>query len=96
MTRFQAKYVLWLRHERYNGCSWRALDGNYHERYTYSDTLIPIENRLKYDGWGGNQICGMELEKEASKILYPNLSGELIDLYDCDVSKLSVNIKNIK
>ena len=90
MTKFQALFVLWLRHESMCACSWRALSGNYNARY--NDGSI-----WKYKGIGGNQIDGIMLEEEAFKILFPErLFMQPIDLYDCDLMQISkeFNIKN--
>ncbi len=95
MTKFQALFVLWLRHESFCGCSWRALAGNYHERYNLNNELIPFECRESYKGIGANQIIGMRLEKEAFKILRSDrLIKEPVDLYECDLTLINANLKN--
>ena len=81
MTKFQALFVLWLRHEKFCDCSWRALAGNYYARYEKC-------SMWKYDGYDGNQLDGMQLDIDASKIL-----GINTDCYDCDLTKVNANLK---
>jgi hypothetical protein len=69
-------------------CSWRALAGYYYVRY-YEGSM------WKYEGYGGNQIDGMQLEEEAFKILRPDiLYKEPIDLGECDLTLIDANLKN--
>ena len=42
----------------------------------------------KYDGYDGNQLDGMQLDIDASKIL-----GINTDCYDCDLTKVNANLK---
>ena len=88
MTRFQALFVLWLRHEKFCGCSWRVLAARYLDRY----------NKLPNGNWAymkGNQIDGMELEYMAFNTLVPaDYLGEN-SLYDINLENIhpSFNIK---
>ena len=80
MTRFQALFVFWIRNEKLQGCSWRATAANYYNRYDMSTgNLIPFKNRLifKLFTFGGNQLDGIALCEEASKILF----NEKVDIY---------------
>ena len=99
MNKFQALYVLWLRHDKFQGCSWRALAGNYYARYTFENELIPIEDRNSYEGFGGNQIDGMLLEQQAFSILFKNVDTSAVDIIDsdlfyCDLTLADANLKN--
>ena len=98
LTKFQALYVLYLRHESFQSCSWRALAGNYYSRYTFENTLIPIEDRKSYEGVGGNQIDGAMLEREAFKVLFKDIDPSVIgfgsDLFECDLTYIQANLKN--
>ena len=97
MTKFQALFILLLRHDSFYGCSWRALAGNYLERYTFNGDLIPKKDRVKYTGVGGNQIDGMYLEKEAFEVLLgdvdPMIVGMGYDLFECDLTYINANLK---
>lgn len=94
MTKFQALYVLWLRNENFQGCSWRALAGNYYARYTHDNKLITIKNRYPYNGIGGNQIDGMIIEEKAWRVLRPNpLIMETPDLFENDLTLIDANLK---
>lgn len=66
MTKYQALVVKYLR-MRCEG-SWRWVAAKYSERY---DNKIPFNHEMSF---GGNQIDGLELCREASKIL-----NEIID-----------------
>ena len=72
MTRFQALFVFYLRNEKLQGCSWRALAAHYFNRYDINGNLISLEKRevFEYLTHGGNQIDGMFLCNEASKVLF--------------------------
>lgn len=61
MTRYQALFVAYLRMK----CeySWRAVAGRYERRY---EDKLPFTYEMSI---GGNQITGIELCKESSKIL---------------------------
>ena len=87
MTKFQALFVLWLRHEKFGSCSLRALAGNYYARYNEG-------TMWKYKGIGGNQLEGIKLEEEAFKVLRPNpLFMEPYDLFECDLTLIDANLK---
>lgn len=98
MTKLQALFILWLRHEKFNGCSWRALAAHYYNRYDiFTGELIPIEKRSTFTfmTFNGNQIYGMLLENEAFKILRQDpLFIENPSLYQCDLTLINANIKN--
>jgi hypothetical protein len=95
MTKIQALFVLYLRHKNFCDCSWRALAGNYYERYDLKGNVIPYDKRIKYDGMGGNQIEGILLDQTAYGILRGEdiLLGESFDLDDCDLTLLNINLK---
>ena len=96
LSKFQALFVLWLRHENYCGCSWRALAGHFYARYGYNLTLKPFKSRESYEGFGGNQIDGMELEEKAFRILVSEpLFLEPVDLFEIDLNKIDKKF-NIK
>lgn len=101
MTKFQALYILYLRHSEMCGCSWRALAAHYYNRYnSITNELKQIDERIKYGTFtfGGNQIDGIELEKEAFKILSKDIDTSAIgmdyDLFDCDLHYINANVKN--
>ena len=98
MTKFQALFVLWLRHEKFYGCSWRALAWHYYNRYAITGKILDYNSRDHEDRVftpGGNQITGIELEREAFKILIPDpLFREPYDLYECDLTRINANVKN--
>ncbi|MCP4255010.1 MAG: hypothetical protein GY775_16710 [Candidatus Scalindua sp.] len=89
MTRFQALYVLWLRHESMGDCSYRTVASRYFKRYRYVyHKVVPMII--------GNQLDGMELELQAFKILVPDsLFRESVDLYEINLGRIhpSFNIK---
>ena len=97
MTKFQALFVLYLRHEKFCGCSWRALAAHYGNRYNMiTGEFKSLHDRIVFDKltYGGNQIDGIILEEEASKILkFPDDSCWSSDLYECDLSRLDCNLK---
>lgn len=96
MTKFQALFVLWLRHEKFQSCSWRALAAHYYNRYNRDGTVKDIKDRVKFEGctFGGNQLEGIALEEEAFKILRPeSLIMEPVDLFETDLTLLEVNLK---
>ena len=89
MSKFQALFVLWLRHKNFQACSWRELASLYEERYR----TMP-NNRFFF--MKGNQLDGIYLEEEAFKILVPDsLFKEPIDLFEIDLSRIfpSFNLK---
>jgi len=90
MTKFQALFVLWLRHEQFCDCSWRALAGYYNARYT-TGTM------WNYTGIAGNQIYGIELEREAFEILFKDIDPMIVgmnhDLGECDLTYIQANLK---
>ena len=69
MTRFQALFIYWLR-EKCN-CSWRAIDAHFNNRYNKDGTRKNITEEISFNIWtiGGNQLGGMILCQEASKLL---------------------------
>ncbi len=69
MKRFQALFVYYLR-ERCE-CTWRALAAHYYNRYNADNEFLKFEERVEFDmcTYGGNQIDGMMLCREASDIL---------------------------
>ena len=94
MTKFQALYVLWLRHDTLQSCSWRALAGHFAARYGVLENTKRLSKRFVYDGFGGNQIDGMMIEAEAFKLLRPNsLFMESPDLFECDLTLIDANLK---
>ena len=100
MTKFQALFVLYLRHEQFCGCSWKALSAHYYNRYNFDNSLKEYKSRIKFRGitTGGNQIDGMMLEKEAHNILFKeediDAIGMTTDLYECDLTYVNANLKN--
>ena len=95
MTKFQALYILWLRHERFNDLSWRELDSTYHNRYSSTGKLLKFEKRLPVDKLpSGNQLVGRDLEAEAFEILVSTNFKNPYDLYECDLNIIDANIKN--
>lgn len=99
MTRFQALYILYLRHDSMCECSWRSLAANYYNRYNMiTGRLKDLDERIKFDKFtfGGNQLDGMDLEEQAFKILIPDpLFMEPMDLFECDLTRIdpSFNLK---
>lgn len=97
MTKFQALFILWLRHESFYNCSWRALAWHYYNRYTYNGKVKAYKYRdtkKRYFTPGGNQLEGIFLEEEAFKILVPDsLIGEPIDLFECSLTRIKANLK---
>ena len=86
MTKFQALYVLWLRHEKCQSYSWRMLVRKYYERYGIRGA--------KHSNIISSQLEGMVLEYNAWKILRPNPSyGEPLNLFEIDLSLLDANLK---
>ena len=88
MTKFQTLFILWLRHEKFCGSSWRVLARKYSERYNELPSGNPFYMK-------GNQIDGMDLEWEAAKMLIPpEYQGEYT-LYDINLEIIhpSFNIK---
>lgn len=64
MTLFQARFIQWL---TLHQCSLRATAGNYYARYNEDGTQK--KNKEHYEMFGGNQLDGILLRKEAIKIL---------------------------
>lgn len=95
MTKFQALFVLWLRHEKFKSCSWRALSAHYKNRYNSEGKLKPFEHRVNFNGstFGGDQIEGMKLEMEAFKILFPEpLFMQPFDLFEADLTQMDAKL----
>ena len=69
MKRFQALFIYYLR-ERCE-CTWRALAAHYYNRYNEAGELLNIKDRVEFEmcTFGGNQIDGMYLCREASDVL---------------------------
>lgn len=90
MTKLQALFVLYLRHEKLCGGSWRWVSSKYYNRYQYN---LPFNPEMSF---GGNQVDGIEIEKEAFKTLRGDemLFMEPYDLYECDLTLLDCNLKN--
>lgn len=90
MTKFQALFILYLRHESKCGGSWRWIAQKYTERYSKA---IPFKLGLTF---AGNQIEGVRLEQLAFNTLRPEgpLFMEPIDLFECDLTLLEANLKN--
>lgn len=92
MTKFQALFVLWLRHEEFCGGSWRWIAQKYNNRYV---DKIPFNTNPTT---GGNQIDGINLEIEAFEVLLkdvdPIIVGMDYDLYECDLIYVNANLKN--
>lgn len=63
MTKFQALFVAFLRHDDYCNGSYRWVAAKYKRRYSEK---LPFNYKITN---GGNQIDGMELSLEASKKL---------------------------
>lgn len=85
MTKLQALYVLWLRNDNFQGCSWRMLATRYFKRY--GEVLGKIPRLI------GNQIDGMDLEYAAWKVLRPNsLLMESPDLFENDLTLIDANL----
>lgn len=80
MTRFQARYVQYL---TLVGCSLRATAGNYYGRYNSNGTCKNKPNN--YDGWGGNQLDGIFLRKNAIKTLSELGIDPIISVYDNNI-----------
>lgn len=79
MTLFQARYVQFL---TLSGCSLRATAAHYYDRYDYDGNY---KRGKGFDGlftYGGNQIDGIELRKEAIKVLRENNRNINIGVYD--------------
>lgn len=98
MTKFQALFVLWLRHNSFQDCSWRELSGHYYNRYKSDGTLLPFNERMNFKETplSGNQLSGIELERKAFWTLVKGdmLMGTPIDLYECDLYDIDANLKN--
>lgn len=98
MTKFQALFVLFLRHDTLGSCSWRALAAHYCNRYELETGKVkPFEERIVFNGltFDGNQITGMQLEEMVFRILRNNRqSTEAIDLYEIDLNLIKANLKN--
>jgi len=85
MTKLQALFVLWLRNDNFQGCSWRVLARRYFDRYKEIPGIMP--NMI------GSQIDGMELEFEAWKVLRPEpLIMESPDLFENDLTLIDANL----
>lgn len=87
LTKLQTLWILYLRHEKFCGCSWRSLAANYYNRYNKDNSLRTLQERVEFEHFtsGGNQIDGMYLEKLALQNLIgiSNSAGEsMYDLYD--------------
>lgn len=87
MTKLQALFVLYFRHENFEGCSWRELATRYYERY---GNILGKTPRLI-----GSQLDGRLLDDTASDILKGDnvLFGDIFDLYDCDLTSINANLK---
>ena len=98
MTKFQALFVLWLRHNSLRDCSWRELAAHYYNRYKSDGTLLPFNERINFKETplSGNQLSGRELEYRAFwALVKPGmLMGTPIDLYECDLHDIDANLKN--
>lgn len=89
MTKLQALFVLWLRHEEFCGGSWRWVAGKYYNRYKYKQPF-------KDEPTNGNQIDGIELEEAAFNVLYKDVDPMIVgysDLYDNDLTYIDANLK---
>lgn len=69
MTKTQAIFIKYL-WERCN-CSMRSVAAHYYNRYNSDGHLIPFKDRKVFEfmTYGGNQLDGIILIDEASKIL---------------------------
>lgn len=98
MTKFQALFVLWLRHNSFRDHSWRELAAHYYNRYKSDDTLLPFNERINFKETPifGNQISGRELEYRAFwTLVKPDmLMRTPVDLYECDLHDIDANLKN--
>lgn len=87
MTKLQALFVLYWRHEDLGDCSWRKLAENYINRYEKISGIY-----VK-----GKQIIGKELELQANKILVdkdnPKITPLDYCLGDCNLKFIKANLK---
>jgi hypothetical protein len=91
MTKFQALYVLYLRHQDLQDNSWRMLAFWFYYRYDRNFKLKSYQERFPNDV---TQLEGIELERKAFEILRPDrLFREPIDLYECDLTLIEANLK---
>ena len=91
LTKLQILWILYLRHEKFCGCSWRSLAANFYNRYNKDNTFKSLEERERFDimTFGGNQIDGMYLERLAVQQLVgvTNTVGEsMYGLCDLDLN----------
>lgn len=71
LTRFQALFIAYLRLECKCDCSWRSVAAHFNNRYNKDGSCKLLKEREDYNvfTYGGNQLEGMILCDEASKIL---------------------------
>lgn len=89
MTKLQALFVLYWRHESLGDCSWRTLASLYYDRYGNILGKTPVMI--------GNQLDGINLELTAIKVLF-DFDKELntamdYSLYNCDLTYINANLK---
>jgi hypothetical protein len=76
LTRFQARYIQFL---SLNDCSLRAIAGNFYGRYNDDMTRKNCVN--DYDGWGANQLDGIELVEACIEYFKKEGIDPLISVY---------------